>query len=75
MHPLSDDLSTLSDQELDEKIRDLSKKAAIVHRLGNLEVLTQLQNLLIIYREEFKSRYMKKSIMDDQDLDKLINVD
>lgn len=75
MHPLSSDLSTLSDQELDEKIRDLGKKSAIAHRLGSPEMLTQLQNLLIIYREEFKSRYMKKSIIDDQDLDKLINVD
>lgn len=75
MHPLSDDLSNITDQELDEKIRDLNKKMSIAYRLGNPEVLTQLQNLLIIYREEFKTRYMKKSISDDVDLDKLINVD
>lgn len=75
MHPLTNDLSIITDQDLDEKIRDLNKKMSIAYRLGNPEVLTQLQNLLIIYREEFKSRYMKKSMSDDQDFDKLINVD
>lgn len=75
MHPLSDDITKITDQELDEKIRDLNKKMSIAHRLGSPELLTQLQNLLIIYREEFKSRYMKKSVSDDHDLDKLINVD
>ncbi len=67
-HPLAGDLSTLKDNEIEEKLIDLNKKYYAAARLGSRDVLTQLSTLITMYREELKLRYAKKSQQDDDEL-------
>ena len=74
-HPLSGDLSKLSDSDLEEKTRDLRRKYLMIR---NFETQAQILNLLRDYEEEAKRRQaiaLKKSQeKDDEDLDGLINI-
>ncbi len=77
-HPLEEDLSELSVDEVEKKINELSKKYSIAARFGNHDLLTQLATFVTIYRQELHNRYAKQ--MKDQqeqanDINKLINVD
>jgi hypothetical protein len=75
IHPLIDDLRNFSDQELEEKAQDLQKKYFTAYRLGKPELLTQLQNVITIYKEErFRRSQLQKQQLDN-DLEQLINVD
>ena len=74
-HPLGEELANLNEQELEEKIKDLSKKYFAAQRLGKNEILTQLQTFITIYKEELKLRYLQRKSQDDDDLNNLINVD
>jgi ribosomal protein L29 len=75
IHPLIDDLRNLSDQELEEKAQDLQKKYFAAYRLGKPDLLTQLQNVITIYKEErFRRTQLQKQQL-DSDLEQLINVD
>lgn len=75
IHPLIDDLRNLSDQELEEKAQDLQKKYFAAYRLGKPDLLTQLQNVITIYKEErFRRTQLQKQQLDN-DLEQLINVD
>jgi hypothetical protein len=75
MHPLVHDLEKLKENELENKIQELSKKYFQAHNLG-----MQQQIILILetYKEELAKRrakiwqeqYQKR----DTDLDSLINV-
>ena len=75
IHPLSENLSTLKDTELETKIQELSKKYFQAHNLG---MQNQIALLLDGYKEELANRrakiwqeqYQKR----DTDLDSLINV-
>ncbi len=75
IHPLVDDISSLKDTEIEEKIRDLTKKYFMVH---NQSVQHQLLLILDIYKNELGKRqakawqdmYQKRN----SDLDNLINV-
>lgn len=75
-HPFESDLSTLKDQELEDKILELNKKYFAAYRLGKPELLTQLTTFITIYKDEMSKRSMKR-LQGDQsgDLDQLINVD
>ena len=73
--PFSGDLSELSDNDLQEKIQQLSKKYLTAQRLGKNEMLTQLQTFITIYRDELKVRSLKNKLDDNGNLDNLINVD
>lgn len=75
IHPLIDDLKNLSDQELEEKSQDLQKKYFAAYRLGKPELLTQLQNVITIYKEERHRRTQLQKQQLDNDLEQLINVD
>lgn len=76
INPFMEDLSQLSETDLDQKISELTKKYYQIARLGNNNLLTQVQNFIIIYRDELHSRAMKRKLSDnDDDLDQLINVD
>lgn len=73
---LHENLDLLSDTDLESKLQDLSKKYWLAHRLGKPELLTQLQNYIIFYKEELHNRYRKKIQTNfDSSLDDLINVD
>jgi hypothetical protein len=76
IHPLQEDLSELKDSEIEAKIQDLTKKYYTAYKLGSTDMLTQISNFLIIYKEEMSKRYYEKSKKElDGDLDQLINVD
>lgn len=75
-HPLQQDLSNLSDSEIESKLQELSRKYFAAQRMGNLDLLTQVATFVNIYRNELSKRYMTKNKGDlDKDLDQLINVD
>ncbi len=75
-HPLQQDLSNLSDSEVENKLQELSRKYFAAQRMGNGELLTQVSTFVNIYRNELSKRYMTKNKGDlDRDLDQLINVD
>lgn len=80
-HPLAEDITSLSDDELQEKITMLTKKYTTASRFPDQSLLRQVQSMLTMYVEEQKRRYRKqmdkqkkKDTNDNQDLDGLINV-
>jgi hypothetical protein len=76
-HPLQENLSHLKDPELDQKVQEVTRKYFMAQRMGNHQVLTQLQIFVNIYREEQHRRLISKTQGNklDDDLDQLINVD
>jgi len=75
-HPLQQDLSGLSDSEIESKLQELSRKYFAAQRMGSADLLTQVSTFVNIYRNELSRRYMTKNKGDlDKDLDQLINVD
>lgn len=76
-HPFEENVRDLKEEELTKRIGELSRKFAIASRLGQKEVLTQLQTFVTIYRDELRRRAMQpiKTNDQDKDLDQLINVD
>lgn len=74
--PISDDLTSYKDEEIENKIQELSKKYWTAYRLGKPEMLTQISTYITIYKDELTSRNLRKSKTElDGDLDQLINVD
>jgi hypothetical protein len=74
-HPLEEDLSKLSDSEIENRVQELSRKYFMAQRLGKPEMLTQIATFVTIYREEMSKRYRDKTKNElDGDLDQLINV-
>lgn len=74
MTPFEKNLSELSDSELENNLNSLTEKYYISQRLGKVDLLTQLSNFIMLYRDELQKRYRKNLKMDD-DLDQLINVE
>ena len=73
LHPLEDDLSIYSNQELEQKITELTKK---YFRQRNPEVKQQMQQLLDMYKIELRERIQKEQRQKlNLDLDKLINIE
>lgn len=76
MHPLAGDLQDLKDQEINNKISDLTKKFFMTH---NPEVQRQIANLLDEFKSELANRNAKvwqKQMENNsnKNLDKLINI-
>lgn len=75
-HPLEGDVAILKDSEVEEKLRDLTKKYHQALRFGNQELLTQISIFVTIYKNELSKRMLAKTKSDsNNDLDQLINVD
>jgi len=74
-HPLQGDLAAISDADLEEKIKSLSKKYLSAQRQNNPQVLTQLQTFITLYREEMQQRHLKRKSDDNDDLNQLINIE
>jgi uncharacterized protein YbjQ (UPF0145 family) len=75
MHPLSGDLSSLKDNEIESKIQDLTRKYFMTH---NSELQQQISNVLNDYKEEMTkrrqialSKLMKSA---DKSIDNLVKV-
>lgn len=75
MHPLVDNLSSIKDSELDNKINDLTRK---YFATSNFQLQQQIVMILETYKEELGNRkrleYEKMMKTRDKGLDKLINV-
>jgi len=74
-HPLGTDLSSLKDNEVEEKLLELNKKYFAAARLGKPELLTQIATFVTIYKQELALRYARNKQQLEGDLDQLINVD
>jgi hypothetical protein len=63
MHPLSPDLTQLSDAELHKKHGELVQRLGQAYRIGPFNIIGQLQMMLNDYNSEIQRRNQK--IMDD----------
>ena len=74
-NPLVHDLNKLSEQDLENKTIELSKK---FWQTQNSDVRMQIQTILDMYRLELESRRAKQKLQnqenDDNSLDNLINI-
>ena len=59
MHPLSPDLSKLTDDELQQKRGELQNRLMTSYRMGNADLVTQVQLLLGDYDIELQTRNQK----------------
>ena len=59
MHPLSPDLTSLSNDELHKKIGELQQRLIYAGRAGSGEIIYQLQLLLNDYKNEADARNRK----------------
>jgi hypothetical protein len=57
MHPLTQDLTGLSMEELQNKYNDLSKKYAQAWRMGSHSILGQMQMIMDDYKQELGRRH------------------
>ena len=72
-HPLGEDVSLLSDEQIDEKIVLLTKKFL---QTRNPQAKSQINLLLDTYKLERHTRAEKKRLNgSNSDLDKLINIE
>tara|TARA_R100000734_G_C3289821_1_gene81820 strand:- start:505 stop:729 length:225 start_codon:yes stop_codon:yes gene_type:complete len=73
LHPIEDDLSIYNNQQLEQKIGELTKK---YFRQRNPQVKQQMQQLLDMYKIELRERIQKEQRQKlNLDLDKLINIE
>lgn len=56
MHPLTQDLSKLTDEELHSKRSDLQNKLSFAYRMGHGDMVNQLQLVLGDYAMEVETR-------------------
>lgn len=59
MHPLSPDLTQLTDDELHRKHADIIQRITFAYRMGHTQMIQQLQMLLEDYNYEIQKRNQK----------------
>jgi hypothetical protein len=59
-HPLASNHSELTDQQLSDKINELSSKMGMAMRMGSGSAVQQMQMLMFHYQEEYQRRAAKK---------------
>ena len=59
MHPLTNDLSKLTDEELHSKRSDLQNRLGFAYRMGHSDMVNQLQLVLGDYAMEVETRNQK----------------
>ena len=67
-HPLLEDLSSLTLDQIQSKISDINKKLAFAYRSGNGSVVAQLQLIMGSYQEAYSKKM--DSLMPKGDGDK-----
>ena len=78
MHPLAPDLSGLSDDELQKKYNELNNRINAAYRMGNNDLVMQVQLLIQDYQMEIGTRQRK--MMEDlqkragKDFDDIIDI-
>ncbi|SVC82246.1 uncharacterized protein METZ01_LOCUS335100 [marine metagenome] len=73
LHPFTQNVSELSDKEIDEKLSDLTKK---FFQTRNPDAKSQIQLLMNSYKLEISERQIKARLLgnDNKGLDKLIDI-
>ena len=80
-HPLQEEIGNMSEEEISKRIKDLTRKVAIARRGRNPEMLANLQNVLITYRNAIRERRIEewhknnKKLRNEPDIGDLINID
>ncbi len=81
-HPLQEEISNLSDEEISKRIKDLSRKVNTARRFGrNPDMLAQLTQALNTYRMAIRERRIEewhknnKKLRGEPDLGDLVNMD
>ncbi len=78
MHPLAPDLTTLSDDELQKKYNELNNRINAAYRMGNADLVSQVEMLLNDYRMEMGARQQKMMAelqkRTGKDFDDIINI-
>jgi hypothetical protein len=59
MHPLTNDLGKLTDEELHTKRAELHNRTSMAYRMGNADLLHQLQLVIGDYDIEVETRNQK----------------
>ena len=59
-HPLAPDLTEVKDEDLYNKINELTSKMQSAYRLGSRDAIYQMQMLMGHYQEELSVRNRKK---------------
>jgi sulfur relay (sulfurtransferase) DsrC/TusE family protein len=73
MHPLINNLSELSDDELHSKLSELNKRFVQAYRMGPFQIIPQLQMLIEDYNAEVGRRNAKKMKEMQEKFDKAAN--
>ena len=55
-HPLITNVDDLSTQQLQERVTDLTKKLGIAYRMGNAQLIGQIQMALDTFQTKLKER-------------------
>ena len=81
-HPLQEDISKLSDEDISKRIKELSRKVGTARRFGrNPEVLAKLQHALATYQDAIRQRRIEKwhknikKARGEPDLGDLVNIE
>ena len=81
-HPLQEELDNMSEEQLGERIRELTKKYTSARRFGrNPNLIQQLEKALLSYQTTIKQKRLKgwvdehKKRRGEPDLGELINID
>jgi predicted DNA-binding WGR domain protein len=81
-HPLQEELDNMSDEELGNRIRELTKKLTSSIRFGrNPDLQAQIKTALAAYQETLRQKRLKgwvdnhKKNRNEPDLGELINID
>lgn len=73
MHPLGNNLTNLSDDELHNKLSELNKRYVQAFRIGPFQIIPQLQMLIEDYNAEVARRNAKKMQEMQEKFDKVAN--
>jgi len=80
-HPLQEEIGNMSEEEISNRIKELSRKVAIARRGRNPEMLSNLQMALRTYQDAIRQRRIEewhknnKKLRNEPDIGDLINID
>ena len=80
-HPLQEEIANMSEEDISNRIKELSRKVAIARRGRNPEMLANLQQALITYQNAIRERRIEewhknnKKLRNEPDLGDLINME
>ena len=81
-HPLQEDISKLSDEDISKRIKELSRKVGTARRFGrNPDILNKLQEALASYQNEIRQRRIEawhknhQKVSGEPDIGDLINIE